>query len=240
MGRSHWPGAIGVYVSLLTLIVGLAGSTQAFSAQDELGSWFIVSSTDRLPGAAEGSPWRYGFDAQFRWVNDDSNFQQSVLRPSIGYRLQNTVTLWFGYGRFDTDQNDRPSRFENRYWQQATWRVSQWRGGTLSARFRLEQRILSTGDDLGLVARLLFRYTKPFPKHPRRYWTVAMEPFFDFKDTDWGANAGLSQNRVALSLGQTLRENLTFELGYMNQYFFRENTQDRSNHLLTLHLKVNF
>ena len=209
-------------------------------AEYEFGTWLIVSSSDVLPGTDENGPWRYAVDMQYRWVDDSVNFRQYVLRPSIGYALANGVQVWLGYGRFDTDRRNRPTSHENRYWQQVNWRIGDWRGGSLTARLRLEQRNLSTGDELGVVSRWMLRYTRAFRRQADRYWTASLEPFVDFRDTDWGAEKGLSQNRVAIALGQTMNEHIVVEAGYMNQYFFRDIAADRSNHLLTVHMKVKF
>ena len=225
---------------LLACVLIVTAVSTAFADDNEFGSWLIASSADVLPGTDQDGPWRYSVDAQFRWVDDSARFRQYLLRPAIGYTLTSGVQVWLGYGRFETDRRNRPVSHENRYWQQVNWRVGKWRGGVLAARVRLEQRNLSTGDDLAVVSRWMLRYTRPLEGPPDRYWTASLEPFVDFRDTDWGAEKGLSQNRIAIAFGQTVSEHVALEVGYMNQYFFRDSAADCSNHLLTFHAKVTF
>ena len=210
------------------------------AAENEAGSWIIASTTGVVQDGTQSSPWRFAADAQYRWVDDAGSFRQYLLRPSLGYTLPNGVQLWLGFGRFETFRFGRRVSVENRYWQQANWRLTSVRGGALSARLRIEERLFDTGDDTGVVARMMLRYTRPIEGVSGRYWTAAAEAFVDFADTDWGAREGVSQSRVILAIGQSINERLALEVGYMNQYFFRQSATDRSNHLLTLHAKVTF
>lgn len=236
MTEKHSSKFVFAAVALLLSLL----SNNAAAADDEFGVWLIASSTGFLPGSGDGTPWRYAADAQFRWVDDRAGFRQYLIRPSIGYTLSNGAQLWIGFARFETGRSSRPSSHENRYWQQVNWRIGEWRGGALVALVRIEERDVSTGDDLGVVSRFMVRYTRPLNNQANQYWTVSLEPFVDFRDTDWGAEKGLGQNRAAIAWGQMINEHTVLEVGYMNQYIFRDNGPDRSNHLLTLHMKVKF
>ena len=215
-------------------------STPILAAEDELGAWIIVSGNDPIRINGEPTPWRFAFDAQNRHVEDTVGFRQYLLRPSVGYTLDSGVQVWFGFGRFETEPANGRARFENRYWQQLNLKLGNFGGGTLSGRLRVEERLLSTGDDTAVVARVMLRYTKPFGNARGQYWAFGVEPFIDFRDTDWGAEEGVSQNRVTLGIGRTVSEHLSVEMGYMNQYFFRQTRQDRSNHLATVNFRMNF
>lgn len=218
----------------------LAAGAPVGATEHEAGIWAIVSSAGHLPLSDDDSRWRYTVDSQYRWVDDAAGFRQYLLRPALGYALANGVQLWFGYGRFNTEPANGPSNFENRYWQQVNWRVGALGEGTLTARVRTEQRLLSTGDDIAVVARLMLRYSRPLPGAEGRYFALGLEPFIDFRDTDWGARSGVSQNRLTFGIGQPLSEHVSIEAGYMHQHFFREGAEDRSNHLATIHLRVSF
>ncbi|MEM9056256.1 MAG: DUF2490 domain-containing protein [Pseudomonadota bacterium] len=223
------------------LLLGTALLAHAATATEhDAGAWLIVSGNQPFrPGGAE-SRWRFAFDAQHRFVNDAAGFRQHLIRPSIGYTLDNGVQLWAGYGRFENEPSNRPASFENRYWQQANWQVGRYRGGTLGARVRIEERLLSTGDDVAVVARLMLRYARPFGDSAGPYWAVGLEPFIDFRDTDWGARRGVSQNRLTVGVGRSLGDSLSLELGYMNWAFFPRSGPDRSIHLATANLRVKF
>lgn len=227
------PGTLAI--GLLFLAVCRPGVT----ADDDVGAWLIASSTDALTLSGDDGPWRYWLDSQIRYADTAGGVTQVLLRPAIGYRLAN-VDIWFGYGRFETNRDRGSSFYENRWWQQINGRLGTWHGGSASWRARLEQRSLSTGDDWGWVLRTLLKYQRKFGPEQGRYWALSLEPFFDFENTDWGADAGLSQARLAISIGQRVSPRTVIELGYMNQYFFSEQGPDRSNHLATAHIRLSF
>ena len=67
---------------------------------------------------------------------------------------------------------------------------------------------------------------------------VAIEPFFDLKDTDWDGESGPGQNRVSIGLDRRFNDRLSIEAGYMNQYVWRDNAENRVNHLGVLNFRV--
>jgi len=70
------------------------------------------------------------------------------------------------------------------------------------------------------------------------YLTVALEPFVDLNDTDWGGDSGLAQNRASLGLGWRVSDKLTVEAGYMNQFIWVDGGENRLNNVGTLNFKV--
>ena len=67
---------------------------------------------------------------------------------------------------------------------------------------------------------------------------VGIEPYFSLRDTDWGGDAGLVQNRLFLGLNSRINEHLTLEYGYLNQFLFLDSASDRSNHLGIVNFRV--
>ena len=230
---SHWSTV------LLTLLCGFMPAVLS-AADDEPGAWLIASTTDGFSNDAGESRWRYWVDAQIRVSDAGVGVNQYLLRPAIGFQLDKSFQAWFGYARLETDRRRGSSVHENRYWQQLNWKAGQWKGGAMTVRARLQQRSLSTGDDLGLVLRLMLKYVRPLDGPGSRYFAASVEPFVNLRDTDWGADKGLGQNRVVLAVGQRIGGNAVLELGYMNQYIPRENAVDRSNHLALIAVKLNF
>lgn len=213
-------------------------ATSAHAVDNETGLWAIFSTTDSITADGETTRWRYWLDAQARYTNFGSGANQYLVRPGIGYTLNPRTSLWLGYARFRTRNEAGNVSDENRIWQQLSWVAGRWQGGTISTRVRLLQRSLSTGNDLGIVLRLQAKYARPMGNG--RTFVASVEPFFDLRDTDWGGSARLSQNRIFLGVGWQQTERLSFEVGYLNQFLFRDNGADRSNHLGTANFRAKF
>ena len=170
-----------------------------------------------------------------RYLDLGSDFNQYLIRPAIGRSLSNNTRAWIGYARLQTKTAGGSVVDENRYWQQLDWRAN---GFMLRARF--EQRDLDLGDDLGLVLRLMARYSKPLGTAERTSLILAIEPFINLRDTDWGAREGLTQNRTFLGLGFRVNDQLGIDSGYLNQYVWVNGAADRSNHIGVLNVRFRF
>ena len=166
-----------------------------------------------------------------------SGITQTLLRPAVSYRLANGLSAGFGYAYVNTRRRSGGRFEEHRPWQQLAWTVLRDERNNLSMRLRLEQRAVETGDDLGWTLRYQLRYTRTLADTP---WQLLafVEPFLSLNATDWGGSAGLRQNRIFLGAGYSFGPRTSVEVGYLNQYFWRDNSEDLSNHLLTAHLKL--
>ena len=105
-------------------------------------------------------------------------------------------------------------------------------------RARLEQRSVDVGDDTAIVLRFMTKYVRPLAND--KTLIVGLEPFLDLKDTDWGGESGLGQNRTFIGIGWRISDALNLETGYMNQYVWADSGEDRMNHLAILNLKAKF
>lgn len=206
------------------------------AADDAPGAWLMATATDRL--GDESSAWRYSFDAQFRYNAQGGGFRQVLLRPAIGYRLTNGITLFGGYAYAETDPFAPGGAQENRWWQQVGWSGGQFAGGRLAYRSRMEQRRLDRGDDTALRFRQQFRWTRPLASRRATEFIASVEPLLNLRDTDWGAKKGLDQVRLSLTFTLPLETDLRLEAGYMQQYVRRPGRDDQANHLAVIHLRL--
>jgi len=175
---------------------------------------------------------RWWFDLQPRFT-EDSDFDQLLVRPAVGYAFGD-ASVWLGYAYILDDPATRSSFDEHRIWQQFLYSRS---FGSLGAqsRTRLEQRFVETGSDTGWRFREFVKLTHPLGID--RFGIAAYdEVFFDLNDTDWGADAGFTQNRlfVGPSWKPVSIPGLTIELGYLNQYLNIEGRADAMNHIASL------
>ena len=177
---------------------------------------------------------------QGRYFDIGSGVNQYLVRPAIGYRLGGSVQVWAGYARFRTRNQSGAVADENRTWQKLNWSLGQVFDGTITMRARLLQRNVNTGNDIGRVLRFLTKYTQPIGDDGKKSLILSIEPFFDLRDTDWGGDDGIAQNRTYIGVGWHLRDKLTIETGYMNQFVWSNNSENTSNHLGVINFKVKF
>lgn len=229
--------------SLVTaLVLATLFPTVTSAVESDSGAWLIVAATDRFPSKDSQTPsrWHYWVDAQARYPDAGSGINQLLIRPGIGYSINPAMTVWAGYARFRTHGASGNTVTEDRYWQQFAWRFRNLSDASLSTRFRLEQRDLSTGSDVGIVLRAQLKYVRKLAAGGDTDLIASIEPFFDLKDTDWGAESGLSQNRLYLGIGWKLSNRTGLEAGYQNQYRFVDAGTDRMDHLAMVTLKTRF
>ena len=222
------------FVSVICVAFPLSVS----ATENDPGAWIVFSTTDALQIDGQDGRWHYWFDAQARYLDLGSGVNQWLARPGIGYEMSNNVKGWVGYARFRARNSAGDVADEHRYWQQIDWTAGKWNDGRISMRVRLEQRSVSVGDDVGLVLRYRAKYVRPIGENGSTSLIVAIEPFVDLRDTDWGGESGLGQNRVSIGFGRRFSDRLSIEAGYMSQYIWRDNAENRVNHLGVLNFKV--
>ena len=158
-----------------------------------------------------------------------------------GYAFAEDATAWLGYAWIQTTLQPSGHSNEHRIWQQVTWSP---RTGPISllVRPRLEERFLSTGDDVGWRFRQFFKATYPIGHQDRLFLAAYDEVFFDLNDTDWGQHTGFSQNRLFAGLGWRLDPDggAALEMGYLNQFINKRSQDDRMNHILSINLFLTF
>jgi len=227
--------------AMLAVAVVAAGcglATHSHATDNDAGVWTVFSTTDSFSETGPAGRWHYWFDAQARYFDIGSGTNQWLVRPAIGYEIRDGVKAWAGYARFRSRNSAGRVSDENRYWQQLDWRAGRWLDGNVSMRVRLEQRSVDVGDDLRVVLRFMTKYVRPFARHEDKSLIIGLEPFVDLRDTDWGGDAGLGQNRIFVGMGWKLSDKVTVETGYMNQFIWVDSAEDRINHLAILTIKA--
>ena len=222
----------------ICLVTVLPAVTAAADNEDSV--WTVLTATDSFSTTDGASRWHYWFDAQARYFDLGSGANQYLVRPGIGYEIGDNLSAWAGYARLRSRNRSGNVSDENRYWQQLSWTAARWNSGTLSIRARLEQRSLSTGDDLGVVLRVLAKYVRSIGNDGKRYLSVGIEPFIDLRDTDWRGDSGMAQNRTSIGVGWRVARELNIEAGYMNQFVWVDSGRDRMNNVGVLNFKMKF
>lgn len=231
--RRHALAILGLALLPVSSVIADEGADHA------AGFWMIAQAGGRL-GNDAASRWRYAIDAQGRYFDIGSGLSQWLIRPAVGYAIDDETRAWLGYGRFRVRDREGNSIYENRLWQQVDWRMSDIAGGQLLFRTRLEQRNLETADDTRWALRLGLSYQRPVSLLGADTLTLGIEPFFDLHASDWGGSGGISQHRLIAGLAWTLNPGMAIEAGYVNQYFHAEEGLDRANHLGVLRLRLSY
>ncbi|MBU3077070.1 DUF2490 domain-containing protein [Sphingomonas quercus] len=178
----------------------------------------------------------YFAEIQGRMGDDAGRLHQLLLRPAIGWKFSDALTVYGGYAHIMLPGRHGQDRNEERLFTQISWTLGNIAGGTLSSRTRLEHRRLSNGGDTGWRAREMIRYVHPVagPKAPRAL--VWSEPFVALNDTDWGARGGFDQIRTFAGVELPLAGRSTIELGYLNQLINDPGGRKRMNHVASVTL----
>ena len=180
-----------------------------------------------------------------RTKNDNSEFNQIIVRPLIGYKLTKQLQLWLGYTwQGEYSQQTDFDLATNDTMQQLQWIDDLTPQLNFQYRFRLEQRFFAHEDDIGhrMRHRVRFLYTIPDSK---AYLIAADELFVYFNSIDEGrlshsVQTGVNQNRSYIGVGYKLTPQLNIDTGYQLQYVHNYGTPDLLNHVWLTNVNVNF
>ena len=228
---------IAAALLLLTFVLGPAQA----ETDDDQGLWLLALGQGSL-GSADQEParLRWWLDVQARFSNEADGFGQSLVRPGIGYVINNQTSLWLGYAWIRTSPSSGPDFDEHRIWQQLIW-SGPLRGINFLSRTRLEQRFREDGSDTGWRLRQFLKFAYALPGNPNVSLVGYDELFFGLNDTDWGARSGFDRNRLFLGVGWRLgKSGHSMEIGYLNQYIDSASGNDLMEHILSLNLFMNF
>ncbi|MFN4233892.1 MAG: DUF2490 domain-containing protein [Bacteroidia bacterium] len=238
---------------LLNLIFINSALTQSRIQNINNNGWYMYFGNHRLT-----NKWSLHTEYQWRrneWIN---NWQQSLARIGIDYRINDQAIITLGYGNIITypygEQAVLTTFNEHRIWQTLT--LSHKNGRiNFSHRYRLEQRFLdkykkeTNGeiifDTLIYTNRIryLFSVVIPINKAVIEKNTVFIrmyeEPFISF-----GKNVGkniFDQNRLFFALGYQILPSTNIQLGYMNHLVFKnDGIHYENNNTLQIALTHNF
>jgi hypothetical protein len=214
---------------LLLLAFHAPAAARVVEDQQIWANFTVIGSAGRFAYFAEVQP---------RTADGLGRLGQLLLRPAVGWKLSDGVTLYGGYARIVLPARTGPGNHEDRFFTQLSWDLGTLAGGRVSSRSRVEHRRLATGDDAGWRVRQMLRYVHPLgdPRRPRAL--VHAELFAAFNDTDWGARKGFDQARTFAGFEFPLLGRSTVEAGYLNQSINDPAGRWRVNHVASLILWI--
>lgn len=218
----------------------LASTANAAPSIEDFQTWVAVTATGSFGILnPEWKNFRFWLEGQGRFGEDSSRFSQGMLRPGLGYALNENASLWLGYAFVPTEAPFTTKNFdENRIWQQFLWTDKTFLG-TFSSRTRFEERFINIQPDTAFRFREFLKLSYPLAFAPG-FSLVGWEEIFVNLNTTGTIHSGLDQNRVFAGIGYNFDEHIKTEIGYMNQYIEKASQADRISHVLSLSLLLNY
>jgi len=211
------------------------------SQVDQVHAWYVWNGQYQIRGK-----WGLYTEYHFRRANLLSEFQQSLLRVGLEYKLSPQVSGIMGYGLIHTgvygEQPLAHPLVEHRLWQQVLWKYPN-RIVNVSQRLRMEERFIASLTDAGktsLPIEYRIRYRLQLERNfgfgswlqpQKNFWCLSNEVFGNL-----GPNAGLNrldQNRFYLGLGHRFGKEWQVQAGYLRQFVVKKSGfEEEDNHTL--------
>lgn len=173
-----------------------------------------------------------------RFGGDVSELDQILLRPAIGYKLTDHLSLWQGYAWIGNYQ----PRFseEHRVFQQLLYKRT-FPIVKLLSRSRLEERIIDNADGTSVRARTMLRGEFPLWQAPDWAIVVYDEIFVNLNAVGNGPDSGLDQNRFFLGMNRRFTDQFNMDLGYQMQALNNRSSGliNQINHIILLQFFIN-
>ncbi|MGQ0667677.1 MAG: DUF2490 domain-containing protein [Nitrospiraceae bacterium] len=228
------PSGLVVVAFVCTLAVGATSQIHAGSSvNQDFRLWSPVFLTVPLSKSFVGY-----MEVNPRFGDDVSELDQILLRPAIGYKLTDHLSIWQGYAWIGNYQ----PRFtdEHRVFQQLIY-SRKFPSFKILSRSRLEERIIDNADGTAVRARTLLRADFPLPDLSNWAIVVFDEIFVNLNTVGHGPEAGLDQNRFFLGMNRRFTEQVNMDLGYQMQAL--NNSQsgiiNQINHVILLQMFIN-
>ena len=199
--------------------------------EDDFGIWAPVIINAPITKKVKGY-----FEVNPRIQENGTHINQLLVRPALGYKLNENLSIWQGYG-WVTNYLPRFFR-EQRIWQQIL-HEKEFPKFTLINRLRLEERFMQNVEGVNLRTRYMLKGIYPIGK--RKIWGIVMydELFINLVSHFGGPQAGIDQNRFFVGLNRKINDNLTVEGGYQMQYINLNGPSiDKLNHIALINLYV--
>jgi len=168
----------------------------------------------------------------------DAEVSQVVLRPGIGYEVNDRLKISGGY-RYGQSVRPGPDQIEHRLWQQAGYDLFSLGAADIAGRTRLEQRFREGRDGTGWRIRQQISLEHPLNSSGVKL-SLSDEMLFGLNDTSWGSASGLQENRARATV-KWKAAGAGWELGYLNQFRNGANgAEDETSHHIFVGVSKDF
>lgn len=213
----------------------LTAAPVAAATEDDAQLWLRASVSGGIGGG-----WHAGLETTLRFGNDADGLYEGEYGGSLGYQFSRSVGLYAGYLRVPTYSRSGVTRTEDRFRQQLNLALGEVAGGRLGGRLRIEERLVSSGDDIGVRLRPNLVWSRPLRRGGRTALVLSHESFVNLNGTDWGQRGGFDRMRNLVAISTPLARGVTAEIGYLNQYGFRSGARDAQDHAASFSIAYSF
>ncbi|GMN09260.1 hypothetical protein MTsPCn9_02840 [Croceitalea sp. MTPC9] len=215
-----------VSIFLINFINAQDESAPEFRGEDETGIWYMYFGMNQI-----AERWSIHTEAQFRYYETSSNFNQLLLRTGANYHLNPNAIATGGYAFINTDPDFSDTRIifgdilvedirikEHRIFQQFILKNKVWEF-LFEHRYRLEQRFITFGESgdpdfqKSTQHRARYRIQATLPLTNTLFLNFYDELFINLQDNLFG------QNRLYGALGVHLTDNSSVQFGWLRNQF---------------------
>ncbi|MDT0607128.1 DUF2490 domain-containing protein [Croceitalea rosinachiae] len=187
--------------------------------EDDTGIWYMYFGTNKI-----SERFSLHTEAQFRYYETSSNFNQLLLRTGLNYHIDSNAIATLGYGFIDTDPSFRSDEIlvnnitEHRIFEQFILKNKVWEL-LFEHRYRLEQRFLTVENknspfyEKSTEHRARYRIQMTLPLTNTFFLNFYDELFINLQDNLFG------QNRLYGAVGAHITGNSSIQLGWLRNQF---------------------
>tara|TARA_R110002012_G_scaffold54189_6_gene138971 strand:+ start:1901 stop:2593 length:693 start_codon:yes stop_codon:yes gene_type:complete len=196
----------------LFILFGLSTINAQQPGEDELGAWYMYFGMNKI-----SERFSLHTEAQFRYYEPTSNFNQMLLRTGLNYHINPNAIATAGYAYIQTDTSfadimDQVDSREHRIFEQFILRDKVWEF-LFEHRYRLEQRFFDFGGVTDTQHRARYRIQMTLPLTNTFFLNFYDELFINLQDNLF------DQNRLYGAIGVNITENSNVQLGYLRNQF---------------------
>ena len=182
------------------------------NGEEKLGAWYMYFGTNKV-----ADKWSIHTEAQFRFWEVASNFNQMLLRTGMNYHISDEAIATLGYAYISTDTNfdefpGEENTRENRIFQQFILKNKVGKFA-FEHRYRLEQRFLDLNTESRTEHRARYRLQVTLPVSRVFFLNVYNEFFLNLQGSVFG------QNRLYGAVGFNLSKISNIQFGYLKNHF---------------------
>lgn len=178
-----------------------------------------------ITGSILGSKFLYDFFPQTRTNLSEDQYDETHTEIALGYKLLPDLSAWLGY----TSVLPGAVNKENDGWEQLTWNIINNKKVVLISRSRVEERKASGESEWAETLRQRILLTFPKFIFSRFAPVFSDELFVNLNRPSWVNRQRLNQNRAYIGLRFPTSKKSTIDVGYMNQYVFRNTVNQMYN-----------
>ena len=183
--------------------------------------------------------WRFQQELTTRFSDDRNGLYEVESVTMLGYRLAKDVTFAAGYVHNPQYAGGDFTVMEHRAREQVTFdNVARIGAGKLSARMRFEQRWREHVDGTGWRMRPYVKFSLPLANGSKTSLVLSSETFVNLNTTPFQKQDGLDRMRNFIGINTPVMNNLSAEVGYLNQHGFVRGGEYTSDHVASVSLSL--